>query len=80
LAKPFLWRFRYFELRQKVLDNEALMMQYIERLTTLLRDPQPDFPTSRKPELVVQTGHTLTSELAFSPDGRLLVTAGKTGW
>lgn len=58
-------------------ENEARTLQFIDELTPLLRSAEERSAAGPvSPELVVQTGHTITSEVAFSPDGRLLVTGG----
>jgi WD40 repeat protein/uncharacterized caspase-like protein len=59
-------------------EGEALARERVDKITALLRAAEaPPATAQGKPELVMQTGHTLSPELAFSPDGRLLATGAE---
>src|SRR5215213_2475382 len=58
-------------------ENEARMLRLTDELTAFVRSAEEQSAHAPiRPELVVQMGHRITSEVAFSPDGRLLATGG----
>lgn len=56
-------------------EGEALALKRAEKIAVLLRGGAVQAVSAPdRPELVMQMGHTLPPEVAFSPDGRLLAT------
>jgi tetratricopeptide (TPR) repeat protein len=56
-------------------EGAARTQKSIERASAALAAAKAqDSPATRRPELILQTGHTYAPEVAFSPDGRLLAT------
>jgi FOG: WD40 repeat len=66
-----------FRLYQVVNNPEgaAMAQKSIKRANAVLATAEAQTDSAaRRPELILQTGHTYAPEIAFSPDGRLLAT------